>query len=204
MELVANTLTENDAVANPFQQFAIWFEQAEQAGLIDHTAMHVATVTADGKPDVRVLLLKDFDEQGFVFFTNYQSRKGLELETTPQVCLNFWWDKLARQIRIHGQVERVTSQESDEYFATRLRGSQVGAWASQQSQKLSNRAILEQRVAEIEQQYQGQTIPRPPHWGGYRVRPHEIEFWQGRESRLHDRLRYQLIDNKWQLSRLFP
>lgn len=204
MELVANTLTENDVVANPFQQFAIWFEQAKQAGLIDHTAMHVATVTADGKPDVRVLLLKEFDEQGFVFFTNYQSSKGIELQITPWACLNFWWDKLARQVRISGKIEKVTAQESDEYFATRPRGSQIGAWASQQSQRLPNRATLEQRIAEIEQQYQDQSIPRPPHWGGYRLKPVEIEFWQGRESRLHDRLRYQLIDSKWQLERLSP
>jgi pyridoxamine 5'-phosphate oxidase len=200
-----NELHESRANPNPFNQFQDWFEQAMKANLVEPTAVTLATISLTGKPTARVVLLKDFDEQGFVFYTNYASRKGQELAQTPWACLNFWWDKLAYQVRIEGSVSQVSAAESDEYFHSRLRGSQLGAWASPQSQVIADRKILEDRVEEFFHRFEGQQVPRPPHWGGYRLKPSEFEFWQGRESRLHDRLRYHLIhDNQWLIERLAP
>lgn len=198
-------LSENEVNPNPFKQFNVWFNQALSAQLPEPNAMTVATATLDGKPSARIVLLKDFDERGFVFYTNYLSHKGLELTNNPQAALVFWWAQLERQVRICGTVEQVSADESDEYFYSRPLNSRLGAWASEQSQAIASRDILEQRLQELQLKYQNQDVPRPPHWGGWRVIPGEIEFWQGRPSRLHDRLRYTLLDSgSWQIERLSP
>ncbi|AUT03764.1 pyridoxamine 5'-phosphate oxidase [Nostoc sp. CENA543] len=198
-------LSKNEVDPNPFIQFKKWFEQALAAQLPEPNAMTLATTTLDGKPSARMVLLKDFDERGFVLFTNYNSRKGQELTINPQAALVFWWAELERQVRILGCVERVSEAESDYYFETRPAKSRLGAWASEQSQVIPNREFLEQRMQELQSKYENQEIPRPPHWGGFRVIPSEIEFWQGRSSRLHDRLLYTLTENgNWQIERLSP
>ena len=198
-------LREIDLETNPFKQFKTWFDQALNAQLPEPNAMTLATSTMEGKPSARMVLLKDFSDRGFVFYTNYLSHKGQELATNPQAALVFWWAQLERQVRIEGKVCQVSPQESDEYFHSRPINSQLGAWVSNQSQIVNSREVLEQRQEELIVQYQQQTIPRPPHWGGFRVVPTEIEFWQGRPSRLHDRLLYRLQDNnKWLIERLSP
>ena len=198
-------LIESQADINPFKQFKLWFEQAVEAQILEPNAMTIATVTPEGKPKARIVLLKDFDQRGFVFFTNYNSNKGKQLEQTPWASLVFWWDQLERQVRIEGRVEKVSDAESDEYFPTRPINSQLGSWASVQSEVVANREVLETRLEEFRQKYEGQVIPRPPYWGGVRVIPQEIEFWQGRPSRLHDRLRYRLQeDGSWLIERLCP
>ena len=198
-------LREIDLATDPFQQFKIWFDQALTAQLPEPNAMTLATATVEGKPSARMVLLKDFSDRGFVFYTNYLSHKGQELATNPQAALVFWWAQLERQVRIEGKVCQVSPQESDEYFHSRPINSQLGAWVSNQSQIVNSREVLEQRQEELIVQYEGQIIPRPPHWGGFRVVPTEIEFWQGRPSRLHDRLLYRLQDNnKWLIERLSP
>lgn len=198
-------LREIDLDANPFKQFKTWFDQALNAQLPEPNAMTLATATIDGKPSARMVLLKDFSDRGFVFYTNYQSHKGQELTTNPQAALVFWWAQLERQVRIEGKVELVSPAESDEYFHSRPINSQLGAWVSNQSQVVNSREVLEQRQEELKIQYEQKTIPRPPHWGGFRVVPTEIEFWQGRPSRLHDRLVYRLqADNNWLIERLSP
>jgi len=197
-------LSEGDTDANPFRQFQVWFDQALAAQLLEPNAMTLATAVA-GKPSARIVLLKQFDDRGFVFYTNYHSRKGQELAQNPWAALVFWWADLERQVRIEGQVEKVSERESDEYFHSRPWGSRLGAWASDQSQVIGDRHLLEQRLAELEQKYQDQEIPRPPHWGGYRLVPTAIEFWQGRPKRLHDRLCYYRLENgNWQVKRLSP
>jgi len=197
-------LNESGADPSPFRQFQVWFDQALEAEVLEPNAMTLATAVA-GKPSARVVLLKQFDDRGFVFYSNYHSRKGQELVQNPWAALVFWWADLERQVRIEGQVEKVPEPESDEYFHSRPRGSQLGAWASDQSQVIGDRQLLEQRLAELERKYQGQEIPRPPHWGGYRLVPTAIEFWQGRPNRLHDRLCYRrLEDGSWQIERLSP
>ena len=166
--------------------------------------MTLATATSDGTPDARIVLLKSFDERGFVFFTNYNSRKGNELEENARACLLFYWPQLWRQVRIEGTVERVAAEESNQYFHSRPLGSKIGAWASEQSRAVENRATLDQRFEEFSFKF-GETVPRPPHWGGYRVTPSAIEFWQGQDNRLHDRLRYSVQDNgEWLIERLAP
>ncbi|WP_427161567.1 pyridoxamine 5'-phosphate oxidase [Aliinostoc sp. HNIBRCY26] len=198
-------LSKNEVDPNPFIQFKKWFEQALAAQLPEPNAMTLATTTPDGKPSARMVLLKDFDERGFVLFTNYNSRKGQELTINPQAALVFWWAELERQVRILGRVERVSAAESDYYFETRPAKSRLGAWASEQSQVIPNREFLEQRMQELQSKYENQEVPRPPHWGGFRVIPSEIEFWQGRSSRLHDRLLYTFTENgNWQIERLSP
>lgn len=198
-------LIESQADPDPFKQFEIWFEQALEAGFHEPNAMTLATVTPEGKPSARMVLLKDFDERGFVFFTNFNSAKGLQLNQHPWAALVFWWDVLERQIRIEGRVEKITPQESDGYFFSRPHDSRLGAWASEQSQVIESRDILEQRLEDLRREYAGREVPRPPHWGGFRLIPDTIEFWQGRPSRLHDRLSYQrLADGNWCRERLSP
>ena len=198
-------LSEIEVNANPFTQFQQWFDQALAAQLLEPNAMTVATATADGKPKARMVLLKDFDERGFVFYTNYNSQKGQELAENPQASLVFWWAELERQVRISGRVEKVSEKESDKYFNSRPLSSRLGAWASNQSEVIENREVLTRQLQELQTKYHNQDIKRPPHWGGLRVIPTEIEFWQGRPSRLHDRLRYtRLDDGTWKIERLSP
>jgi len=198
-------LSETDADPNPFKQFQIWFDQTLAAQLPEPNAMTLATATSDGKPSARMVLLKNFDERGFVFYTNYRSHKGQELADNPQAALVFWWAELERQVRIEGCVEKVSDQESDEYFHSRPLNSRLGAWVSEQSQAIASREFLELRLQELKTQYENQDVPRPTHWGGFRVIPTVIEFWQGRPSRLHDRLNYRrLDDDNWLIERLSP
>ena len=204
-EYTLQGLRETDSDPNPFQQFQKWFDQAMSAQLPEPNAMTLATATHQGKPSARMVLLKDFDERGFVFYTNYKSHKGQELADNPQAALIFWWAELERQVRIEGHVEKVSHQESDEYFYSRPFNSRLGAWASEQSQVISSREVLELRLHELKTEYEHKDVPRPPHWGGYRVIPAVIEFWQGRPSRLHDRLQYcRHNDGSWLIERLSP
>ncbi|AFY50834.1 Pyridoxamine 5'-phosphate oxidase [Nostoc sp. PCC 7524] len=198
-------LSETEVNPNPFIQFKKWFEQALAAQLPEPNAMTLATTTPDGCPSARMVLLKDFDDRGFVFFTNYNSRKGQELAENPQAALVFWWAELERQVRIVGRVEKTSDTESDQYFDSRPANSRLGAWASNQSEVIPKREVLEQRMQDFQNKYENQEVPRPPHWGGLRVIPREIEFWQGRSSRLHDRLLYtHLDDGSWKIQRLSP
>jgi pyridoxamine 5'-phosphate oxidase len=198
-------LSVSDINPNPFIQFKQWFDQAITAQLPEPNAMTVATVTPDGKPRARMVLLKGFDERGFVFYTNYNSHKGQELAQNPQASLVFWWAELERQVRICGRTEKASESESDEYFYSRPLNSRLGAWASNQSEVIESREVLEQRMQELQIQYQNQDVKRPPHWGGLRVIPTEIEFWQGRSNRLHDRLLYTRLNNgSWEIVRLSP
>lgn len=200
-----NGLHENDVAANPFDQFRSWLDQALAAQLPQPLGMALATATANGLPSNRLVLLRGFDERGFVFFTNYESRKARELDRNPQAALVFYWAELDRQVRIEGHVERASAAESDAYFQSRPRGSRLGAWASPQSQVIANRDVLDHRMDELAAKYGEGEIPRPPHWGGYRVIPTMIEFWQGQTNRLHDRIRYRrLAENAWRLERLAP
>jgi pyridoxamine 5'-phosphate oxidase len=198
-------LNEEEIDKNPFIQFKVWFNQSVAAQLPEPNAMTLATCTPDGKPSARMVLLKDIDEQGFVLFTNYKSQKGQEISVNPHAALVFWWAELERQVRIVGTVEKISSAQSDSYFEVRPPFSRLGAWASNQSEVISSRDVLESQLIEFQRQYENQEVPRPPHWGGFRVIPQEIEFWQGRSSRLHDRLRYTLVDNgSWKIERLSP
>lgn len=204
-EYTQHGLSEAEVDSDPFAQFRVWFDHALAAQLPEPNAMTLATATPDGRPSARVVLLKGFDQRGFVFYTNYQSRKGGEIEGNGWAALVFFWPELERQIRVEGRVERVTQQESDDYFGSRPAGSRLGAWASPQSQVIPGREVLEQRLSALAAQYEDQAVPRPEHWGGYRVVPVSIEFWQGRPSRLHDRLRYRWRDEqRWILERLAP
>ncbi|MBN3926125.1 pyridoxamine 5'-phosphate oxidase [Nostoc sp. NMS4] len=198
-------LSELEVELNPFIQFKKWFNQALAAQLPEPNAMTIATATPDGKPSARMVLLKDFDERGFTCFTNYNSHKGQELAENPQAALVFWWAELERQVRISGYVEKVSETESDQYFHSRPANSRLGAWVSNQSEVIESREVLERRLQEFQNKYENQEILRPPHWGGLRVIPTEIEFWQGRSSRLHDRLLYSRLDNgTWKIERLSP
>ena len=198
-------LKESDLDPNPFKQFDKWFQQALAAGLPEPNAMTLATATPDGKPSARVVLLKGFDERGFVFFTNYESQKGRELSANPLAALVCYWAELERQVRISGRASRVTVEESEDYFHSRPLGSQLGAWASQQSEVVGGRKILEDKLEQLTQKYQTTPVPLPPCWGGYLVTPESIEFWQGRPNRLHDRLRYTIQrGDQWLIERLSP
>jgi len=199
-------LDETDVSHDPFVEFARWFAEAQEAEVLEPTAMTLATATADGAPSARVVLLKGFDERGFVFFTDYRSRKGAELEANPRAALVFHWGELERQVRITGGVALVSRQDSEHYYKTRPLGSRLGAWASHQSRVIPSRAALEGDLHEVEARFRDGDPPLPPHWGGYRVVPDTIEFWQGRESRLHDRIRYvrEGGGKGWRVERLSP
>lgn len=188
---------------NPLIQFEDWLKDAMQAQALEPTAMNLATVNAQGQPSSRMVLLKEVNSQGFVFFTNYLSPKGQQLENNPYTALNFFWPELERQVRIEGKIEKLAPELSDQYFASRPYTSRIGAWASEQSQPLKNKAILLSKAALIAAKHPF-NVPRPEHWGGYLVKPHLLEFWQGRPSRLHDRILYQLEDNQWIKQRLSP
>ena len=198
-------LSEADVNSDPIEQFKTWFQQAKNADLIEPNAMTIASATPQGKPTARIVLLKGVSDRGFVFYTNYESQKGQQLIANPYAALVFLWDKLERQVRIEGKVEKVSTEESAEYFHSRPKASQLGAIASDQSRVIPNREILEQRLSELQEKYANKTVPLPEHWGGFRVVPNRIEFWQGRPSRLHDRLVYDLQDDgSWQINRLSP
>ena len=198
-------LNESDADPDPVRQFAAWMRQALAAEVPEPNAMTLATVGADGRPSARIVLLKAFDESGFTFHTNYDSRKGRELAANPHAALLFFWPELERQVRIEGTVERISEAESDDYFRSRPVGSRLSAWASRQSEPIPDRAALERRVEELAREHQGRDVPRPPFWGGLRLRPETIEFWQGRPNRLHDRLCYRrVMPEGWRIERLSP
>ena len=200
-----SNLREDEVDPNAIRQFERWFDEAMKAGVSEPDAMTLATATPDGRPSARVVLLRGVDDRGFVFFTNYDSRKGRELAANPWAALVLFWHELERQVRVEGQVRRVSVQESDHYFQSRPAGSQIGAWASPQSEVIKSRESLEIRCQELEKSFEDATIPRPPNWGGFRLVPETIEFWQGRPSRLHDRLRYTRREqSKWLVERLAP
>lgn len=203
-EYASRALTEADAQDDPIQQFSLWFGEALKAELLDTNAMTLATASRDAVPAARIVLLKGFDETGFVFFTNYESAKARDLDDNPRACLLMFWAVLERQVRISGRVTRTPAEESEKYFQSRPFESQIGAWASAQSRTVADREALESRYAELASKYAGGPVPLPPFWGGYRVAPESMEFWQGRKSRLHDRLLYVRHDGRWERSRLAP
>ena len=201
-EYLKSGIVKDDLKSNPIEQFSLWFDQAIEANIIEPSAMSLAT--ADDYVGIRTVLLKFFDDKGFVFFTNYESKKSKQLQNNPQAALLFPWLALERQVKIIGSVEKITKLESLKYFSSRPKDSQIGAWSSQQSSKISSRAILVDQFAVMKKKFANGEIPLPDFWGGYRVVPQSIEFWQGRESRLHDRLIYERKDNGWDISRLSP
>ena len=197
-------LLEEALAEDPLVQFDRWFEEARAGDVLEPNAMILTTVNELGRPDARTVLLKDVSDGGFVFYTNYKSRKGRDLASCPYVCLVFLWTSLERQVRIEGRAEQVSAAESDEYYASRPRGSRLGAWASDQSEPVASREVMERKLEEVEACYLDKPVPRPPHWGGYRVTPEAIEFWQGRPNRLHDRICFQRKDGAWERRRLQP
>lgn len=205
VDYALKTFNEKELVKDPFKQFSIWFSEAIEAKVNEPNAMTLATVKPDGRPSARIVLLKGVDENGFVFFTNYESNKGKELANNPNVAIVFCWLELQRQVRIEGIVKKITAEESDAYFNSRPHGSKVGAHASPQSTVIENREILEKRFAEMEEIFSKQPIMRPENWGGYRIEPTSIEFWQGRQSRLHDRFLFNKLGGEiWVVNRLAP
>ena len=203
-EYKLHTLDENEVEKNAIKQFGKWWDDAIKSDINEVNAMTLATATPDGKPSARIVLLKGYDENGFVFFTNYQSHKGKELAENPQACIVFFWKELERQVRVEGRVKKINAVESDAYFNSRPVGSRIGAWASPQSSVIAAREIIEQEAIKYEQQFATENIPRPAHWGGYCLQPQLIEFWQGRPSRLHDRIQYTKINDSWKIERLAP
>jgi len=204
-DYVAHGLRRADLDADPIKQFAKWFGEAAAAEIRDVNAMTLATATPDGRPSARIVVLKAISDRGFVFFTNYSSAKGRELEANPHAALTFFWVQLERQIRVSGVVGKTSREESEEYFRSRPIGSQLGAWSSAQSELIASREVLETNLAEVTSRFAGTEVPLPPQWGGYRLQPDAIEFWQGRTNRLHDRFRYRLEDGaRWALERLAP
>lgn len=204
-EYTQQSLDRSDVLPDPVKQFERWFADAQQAQIHEPNAMHLATVSDEGRPTARIVLLKGIEEGCFLFYTNYHSQKGQQLQQQPYAALTFFWPELERQVRIEGPVDKISNERSTAYFHSRPRGSQLGAWVSPQSEVIADRAVLEQRQQELTQKYADQPIPRPPHWGGFALRPDRLEFWQGRPSRLHDRLRYQRQDDRsWTLERLAP
>lgn len=199
------SLQENEAKANAIDQFGVWWKEATESTIDEVNAFTLATSSLEGKPSARIVLLKGYNENGFVFFTNYNSKKGQELAINPQASMVFFWKELERQIRIEGTISKVSPEESDAYFFSRPVGSQIGAWSSPQSRVIESRAVIESNLDKFQTQFNQEPITRPPHWGGYCLKPDYIEFWQGRSSRLHDRLAYTLLENnKWKMERLAP
>jgi pyridoxamine 5'-phosphate oxidase len=199
------SLSENEVDANPFLQFDTWWREASNSEIDEVNAMTLATASAEGIPSARIVLLKSYDARGFVFFSNYKSYKGMNMDENPRACLVFFWKELERQVRITGLVEKVSAAESDEYYNSRPEGSRIGAWASPQSTVITSRDWLEVQQNQYAKEFLSKPIVRPPHWGGYRVKPITIEFWQGRPDRLHDRLQYSLQENGgWMIERLAP
>jgi pyridoxamine 5'-phosphate oxidase len=203
-EYAKGSLGEAEVDADPVVQFRRWFEQAEEAGLLEPTAMTLATATPDGRPSARMVLLRGFDERGFCFYTNYESRKGAELAANPRAALVFWWGELERQVRIEGPVERTSREDSEAYFHSRPPGSQLSAAASPQSRVIDGRAALERRVAQLATGQKDGQVALPDFWGGFRLAHEVVEFWQGRPNRLHDRLRYRRAGDRWKIERLAP
>lgn len=204
-EHIGKGLRRSDLNPDPIKQFANWFTTAIETGIGDVNAMSLATAGQDAKPSVRIVLLKSFDEDGFVFFTNYESEKGKQLEANPYAALGFYWIELDRQIRISGKVDKTSRKESQTYFRSRPVGSQLSAWASRQSAVLDGRRVLDARMEEMNERFARKRVPLPPHWGGYRLKPDNMEFWQGRSNRLHDRFRYtRQSDGSWLIERLAP
>ncbi len=204
-EYTRASLDTKDVNKNPVVQFEKWFDEAVNSKALEPSAMTLATISEAGKPSARIVLLKGVTDGKFYFYTNYQSQKGQELAANPACALTFFWPELERQVRISGMAQRATEEESDQYYQSRPLGSQIGAWASPQSVVIRNREILEQRVKELEDKYKGKSVlPRPKQWGGFAITPFEIEFWQGRPSRLHDRVLYTLVDGQWKINRLAP
>ncbi|MEA5446767.1 pyridoxamine 5'-phosphate oxidase [Gammaproteobacteria bacterium AB-CW1] len=198
-------IIESKLPGDPLELFRHWWADAQdKSGMLEPTGMSLATADAQGRPSSRIVLLKHWDSRGFVFFSNYTSRKGRDIHDNPHVALLFWWDKLRRQVRVGGKAQKLPERESDAYFANRPRGSQLGAWASQQSRPLDSRETLQKRVEELDREFGSDPIPRPPHWGGYRVVPEEIEFWDDGEFRLHDRICYFRDGEQWRTERLYP
>lgn len=201
---VVQGIPEAAADRDPIELFREWFDAATESGIFMPEASALATATADGAPSVRMVLLKTLDARGFVFYTNYESRKAVELESNPRAALCFHWAVLERQVRVEGRVERVSQEESFAYYSTRPRGSRIGAWASAQSEPLPSREALEERVRRFEKEYPGDEVPLPPFWGGYLLRPETIEFWQGKANRLHERLVFRRAGERWETVRLYP
>jgi pyridoxamine 5'-phosphate oxidase len=198
------SLSESDVHASPVVQFSQWWDEALKSDIDEVNAMTLSTITSAGRPSARIVLLKGFDERGFVFYTNYESDKGQQLDANPFASLVFFWKELERQVRIEGRCERVSAEESDEYYYSRPVGSRLGAWASPQSKVIEGREILDKNAEALLQKYASGEVPRPPHWGGYRVIAETIEFWQGRSNRLHDRIKYSNQDQTWKIERLAP
>jgi pyridoxamine 5'-phosphate oxidase len=199
------TLEENEIEINPILQFEKWFKEAANANISEPNAMNLSTVSKDNKPSSRIVLLRNVDKRGFVFYTNYNSRKAKNIDENPFVSLTFFWVDIERQVRIEGRASKLSIIESDEYFKERPRLNQIGAWASPQSEVIENREVLEQKLKEIEERFKDKSIERPPFWGGYLIEPQRVEFWQGRPGRLHDRIEYTLSENKdWKINRLAP
>ena len=198
-------LTESNIQPNPINQFVDWFEAARHSGVLEPNAMTLSTIDENGHPKSRIVLLKEVENETFVFYTNYESAKGNHIKNHPVVALTFWWDKMERQVNISGSIEKVTREQAEKYFHSRPVGSQIGAWVSHQSSIVPNREFLENKLTDLTKQFEGKTVPLPDYWGGYRVIPATIEFWQGRTNRLHDRIRYTKIKNdEWKIERLSP